>query len=243
MRSSLKEHLKARERDERELEQWYSMSEQIHPAFGAENEVVDARDLAERLGSADELTTLSPTACSHQLTKVHSLPALREFLLKYRDQALGPHEFRHIYQAYNFATQNHIRELLELDKELAKNSMLNEFQLASRHVGKRQLNRLRPLKDLKLVQRYCEAVNEGKAYGWHTLVYGVVLATYSLPLRQGLLHYGRQTLGGFVHSASRALESREEASLQLQVEIYSSLPPLIDETVRLNGSPIRLLDA
>src|SRR5262245_66639541 len=100
---------------------------------------------------------------------------------------------------------------------------------------------MRNLKDLRTLQRYREAVNEGKAYGWHTLVYGVVLATYSLPLRQGLLHYGRQTLGGFVHSASRALEIRDEASLQLQVEIYSSLPRLIDDTVRLNGSPIRLI--
>lgn len=217
------------------------MPEQIHPAFNAENETVDARQLAERLGSADELTTLSPTACSHQLTRIHSLPALREFLLKYRDQALGPQEFRHIYQAYNFAAQNHIRELLELDKELAENSVLNDFQVASRHVGKRQLNRLRPMKDLKLVQRYCEAVNEGKAYGWHTLVYGVVLATYSLPLRQGLLHYGRQTLSGFVHSASRALEMREDASLILQKELYSSLPGLIEETVRRNGSPIRAI--
>lgn len=219
------------------------MSEQIHPAFNGDNEAVDARQLAERLGSADELTTLSPTACSHQLTKIHSLPALREFLLKYRDQALGPQEFRHIYQAYNFTARNHVRELLQLDRELSKNSVLKDFQVASRHVGKRQLNRLRPMKDLKLVQRYCEAVNDGKAFGWHTLVYGVVLATYSLPLRQGLLHYGRQALSGFVHSASRALEIRDEASLHLQVELFSSLPGLIDETVQLNGSPIRLLEA
>ena len=217
------------------------MSEQIHPAFNGESETVDARQLAERLGSADELTTLSPTACSHQLTKIHSLPALREFLMKYRDEALGPQEFRHIYQAYNFAAQNHIRELLKLDRELAKNPAQDEFQTASRHVGKRQLNRLRPMKDLKLVQRYSEAVNDGKAYGWHTLVYGVVLATYSLPLRQGLLHYGRQTLSGFVHSASRALEMREDASLILQKELYSSLPALIEETVGRNGSPIQVV--
>lgn len=217
------------------------MSEQIHSAFDADNEAIDARPLAERLGSADELTTLSPTACSHQLTKVHSLPALRDFLLKYRDEALGPQEFRHIYQAYHFASQGFARELLALDTELAANPALKDFQLASRHVGKRQLNRLRPLKDLRLVQRYCEAVNEGKAYGWHTLVYGVVLATYSLPLRQGLMHYGRQTLGGFIQSAARALDLREDACLMLTVELNNSLPPLIEETVGLNGSPLRLI--
>jgi urease accessory protein UreF len=217
------------------------MSEQIHPAFDAADERVDARPLTEQLGSADELTTLSPIACSHQLTKVHSLGSLREFLLHYRQQALGPLEFRQIYAAYNFATRNHIRELLQLDAQLGAEPAHQGFQLASRHVGKRQLNRLRAMKDLRLVQRYREAVNEGKAYGWHTLVYGIVLATYSLPLRQGLLHYGRQTLGGFLHSAARTLDLPEDATLQLQVEMNSSLPPLIDETIQLNGSPIRLL--
>ena len=217
------------------------MPEQIHPAFDAANERVDTRALTEQLGSADELTTLSPIACSHQLTKIHSLASLREFLLRYREEALAPLEFRHIYAAYNFASQSFIRELLALDSELAEDPALKEFQLASRHVGKRQLNRLRTMKDLRLVQRYREAVNEGKAYGWHTLVYGVVLSTYSLPLRQGLLHYGRQTLGGFIESATRTLDLPHAATLDLQIELNSALPKLIDETIRLNGSPIRLL--
>ena len=217
------------------------MSEQIHPAFDAANERVDARPLTEQLGSADELTTLSPIACSHHLTRIHSLSSLREFLLRYRDQSLGTREFRHIYTAYNFATQSFIRELLVLDKELAADKELAEFQLASRHVGKRQLNRLRAMKDLKLVQRYREAVNDGTAFGWHTLVYGVVLSTYSLPLRQGLLHYGRQTLSGFIQSAARSLDLRNDACLELQCELNASLPALIEQTVRLNGSPLRLI--
>lgn len=217
------------------------MSEQIHPAFDAADERVDARPLTEQLGSADELTTLSPIAGAHHLTKVHSLGSLREFLMQYREQALGPQEFRHIYAAYNLASKNYIRELLDLDAELARDPALKEFQLASRHVGKRQLNRLRAMKDLRLVQRYREAVNEGKAFGWHTLVYGVVLATYSLPLRQGLLHYGRQTLGGFLGSAARTLDLPDDAVLNLQVELNSSLPRLIDETIQLNGSELKLL--
>ncbi|MGZ8901038.1 MAG: urease accessory UreF family protein [Limisphaerales bacterium] len=217
------------------------MSEQIHSAFAAANESVDARPLTEQLGSADELTTLSSIACSHQLTRVHSIGTLRDFLVRYREHALGPLEFRQIYAAYHLASQNHIRELLDLDAQLALDPSLKEFQLASRHVGKRQLNRLRAMKDLRLVQRYREAVNEGKAYGWHTLVYGIILSTYSLPLRQGLLHYGRQTMGGFIDSATRTLDLPQDATLQLQVELNASLPPIIDETVRLNGSPIRLL--
>ena len=217
------------------------MPEQIHSAFDAANERVDARPLTEQLGSADELTTLSPIACSHQLTKVHSLGSLREFLIEYRENVLRPLEFRHIYAAYNLTGRNHIRELLELDLQLSKNPAIESLQLASRHVGKRQLNRLRAMKDLRLVQRYREAVNEGKAFGWHTLVYGVVLSTYSLPLRQGLLHYGRQTLGGFVSSAARTLDLPDDAVLSLQVELNSSLPKLIEETLQLNGSALKLL--
>jgi urease accessory protein UreF len=217
------------------------MSEPIHPAFNAADECVDTRGLAQHLGSADELTTLSPIACTHHLMRVHSLPALREFLQWYKNDVLAPHEFRQVYEACTLASKSHIRELLALDAQLAKEPVLKDFQLASRHVGKRQLNRMRPLRDLRLVRKYCTAVNEGQAYGWHTLVYGVVLSSYSLPLRQGLLHYGRQTLGGFIEAAGRTLDLREEACLELQMEIYKTLPAAIEQTLALNGSTLKLL--
>ena len=38
-----------------------------------------------------------------------------------------------------------------------------------------------------------------EANAWHTLVYGVTLALYSIPLRQGLLGYGYQTMRGFIY--------------------------------------------
>jgi len=217
------------------------MPEEIQPAIAATDESVDPRALAEQLGSAQELTTLSPTACSHYLTKIHSLPSLREFLLGYAEKTLSAHELPSIYTAYQCAAQNFSRELLALDKQLANEFASHDFQLASRHVGKRQLNRLRALKDLRLVQRYREAVNEGKAHGWHTLVYGVVLSTYSIPLRQGLLHYGRQTLGGFIESAARTLDLPDTACLELQVEMNTLIRPMIEKTLSLNGASIKLL--
>ena len=216
------------------------MSEQIQSAFGIATECVDARSLSERLGPADELTTLSPTACTHHLTKVHSLPALREFLAWYKQDILAPHELRHAWQSSVLAARGHARELLALDAELAKEPALRDFQLASRHVGKRQLNRMRALKDLRVVQRYLQAVNAGEAYGWHTLVYGVVLATYSLPARQGLLHYGGQTLGGFIHAAARTLDLRPEDCLQLQIETAASLPALVDHAISLTDDSASL---
>jgi hypothetical protein len=57
------------------------------------------------------------------------------------------------------------------------------------------------LRDERLVQRYLSAVEFGQANGWHTVVYGITLAMYSLPLRQGLLHYAQQTLGAFANNA------------------------------------------
>lgn len=207
------------------------MSEQIQSAFGDGSECVDARSLSERLGPADELTTLSPAACTHHLTKIHSLPALRDFLFWYRQEVLAPHELRHVWHASVLASRGHARELLELDAQLASEPVLLDFQLASRHVGKRQLNRMRALKDLRVVQRYLQAVNDGASYGWHTLVYGVVLSAYSLPARQGLLHYGRQTLGGFIHAAARTLDLRQEDCLELQAEAVAALPPLIEQSI------------
>lgn len=218
------------------------MSKPKHIAIAPAGEYENPRGLAERLGSAQELTSLSHSAYAHQLTRIHSLPALREFLERYRDEVLAPHELRCIARAAEYAGQNHLKELLALDEELGRSEQVQEFQLASRHVGKRQLNRMRPMKDLRVLQRYRDAVNEGKAYGWHTLVYGLVLSTYSIPVRQGLLHYGRQTLGGFIQSAARPLDLSEDACIDLQNELSLSLPPLIQQTLAgVNGNCIKLL--
>lgn len=217
------------------------MPENFQTALAADGESADTRAIAKQLGSAEELTTLSPTARAHQLTRIHSLPALRDFLIDYRDNILAQREMPAIYKGWNHAARGYWKELLQLDQHIANDPILAEFQLASRHVGKQQLNRLAPLKDIRAIQRYREAVNNGKAYGWHTLVYGVVLAAYSLPLRQGLLHYGRQTFAGFIYSASRNLELPEAGCLELQVELASGLPGIIDQTVAVNGSAFKLL--
>ncbi len=61
-------------------------------------------------------------------------------------------------------------------------------------------------------KRYLAAVESGEAHGWHTLVYGLTLAVYSLPLRQGLLGYAQQTTRGFIQAAARSLELSETDS-------------------------------
>ncbi len=94
---------------------------------------------------------------------------------------------------------------MALDLVLARDPRMRLFAEASRAVGRSQLRRLLPMRDQRLVRRYYEAVEVGRVNGWHVLVYGVVLDLFSLPLRQGLMTYARQTTSGFIERAAGPL--------------------------------------
>ncbi|MFM8469419.1 MAG: urease accessory UreF family protein [Limisphaerales bacterium] len=169
----------------------------------------DARELLVQLGAPEALPTLSLAASALTLAAVRDELTLRRFLTGYREQVLVPVELPAILAAHGHATRNELRELLALDHSLAADPRLREFRAASAAVGRRQLSKLRPLRDQRLVQRYLRAVEAGEAHGWHTLVFGVFLSQYSLPLRQGLLLYSQRTLGGFLDSAGATLRLPE----------------------------------
>src|SRR6185436_12829880 len=105
--------------------------------------------------------------------------------------------------------RHEVRELAQFDRQLADEPALKPFAEASRRVGQTELLRLRPLRDERIVRRYLEAVERGEASAWHTLVYGLTLALYSMPLRQGLLGYGFQTSRGFIYAAATPLQLSE----------------------------------
>ncbi|MEN9573266.1 MAG: UreF [Verrucomicrobiota bacterium] len=165
----------------------------------------DARELLEQLGSPEALPSLPLAASALTLEAVRDAATLRRFLAGYREQVLLPVELPAILAAHGHACRGELRELVSLDRALAADPRLREFRAASAAVGRRQLSKLRPLRDQRLVQRYLRAVENGEAHGWHTLVFGVFLAQYSLPPRQGLVLYGHRTLGGFVASAGASL--------------------------------------
>ena len=100
---------------------------------------------------------------------------------------------------------------MELDGEWGREVGRSDFAGASFRVGRRQLGKLRSLRHERVIQRYLAAIEEGRARGWHPVVYGVVLAVYNLPLRQGLAHFGTQTLGRLVTAVeqSRRLPSAD----------------------------------
>ena len=178
----------------------------------------DARELLTQLGSPDALPALAQAAAALTLDSVRDVPSLRRFLTGYREQLLLPVELPAILAAHGHAGRNELQELLALDVALGREPRLREFRAASAAVGRRQLAKLRPLRDQRLIQRYLRAVEAGEAHGWHTLIFGVFLAQYSLPPRQGLLLYSQRALGGFLDSALATLRLPESTGDELFVE-------------------------
>ena len=197
----------------------------------------EAHPLVEQLGSADGLVSLHALADSLASRPIDSLSALGDFLQRYQEQILLPHELPAIRDAYHHAAQNHARELVALDQQLSREPMLRDFSSASRRIGQAQLQRLRPLRDERIVQRYLHALDNGEAHGWHTLVYGMTLVVYSLPLRQGLLGYAQQTTRGFIHSAARSLNATEANCRRLFDELCEPLPAAVESLV---ANPVTL---
>jgi len=192
----------------------------------------DWHPLAEQLGSADGLITLGSASTLLRLGPVHNISSLRQFLRNYQERILLPLELPAIESAHGHAMRNETRELVALDGQLARKTLLQQFAAASRRVGQYQLQKLRPLRDQRLVQRYLTAVEAGQAHGWHTLVYGITLAIYSLPLRQGLLGYAHQTTRSFIYSAARSLLLSENQCRRLFDTVVKDLPSAVDSLLR-----------
>lgn len=184
----------------------------------------DWHPLEEQLGTTDGLVCLSTASHSLQLKNVDSVASLAQFLESYQSQVLIPFELPAIQRAFRHASRNETRELIAFDLAVAEEPMLRPFAGASRRVGQAQLKRLRPLRDHRLLQRYLRAVEEGAAHGWHTLVFGITLSIYSLPVLQGLASYEKQTLLGFMHAVSRSLRLSEAACAELLEALSPCLP-------------------
>jgi len=191
----------------------------------------DWHPLAEQLGSTDGLVTLGSVSASLRLVPVHDVPSLRNFLGNYHSRILLPLELPAIQSAHGHATRHEVRELIALDQGMAGQPIFSEFAAASQRVGQSQLRKLRPLRDQRAVQRYLHAVEGGEAHGWHTLVYGLTLAVYSLPLRQGLLGYAHQTTRGFIYSAARMLSLSEHQCRALFDSLCAGLPEAVEALV------------
>lgn len=163
--------------------------------------------------------------------------SLTVFLDWYRRDLLVPVELPAIRQAWAHYARYELRELIELDLRLALDPRIRPFAAASRAVGRSQLRRLLPMRDQRLVRRYYEAVELGRANGWHILVFGLVLGLFSLPLRQGLQHYSRQALAGFIDQAAGPLRLRLAQCEALLADAIADLPSKLDRVDGEEGVP------
>lgn len=205
------------------------MWQRIQPAQGEPTEWLgDWHPLAEQLGSANGLVALTDISTSMQVPAVHDLASLQHFLRSYQKQLLLPIELPAIQRAFDHTCRHEVRELAEFDRQLAGEPALKPFAKASRRVGQTELLKLRPLRDERIVRRYLEAVERKEANAWHTVIYGMTLALYSMPLRQGLLGYGYQTTRGFIYSAAKGLKLSEKDCRALLEQLCASLPEAVE---------------
>ena len=188
----------------------------------------EAHPLIEQLGACDGLTDYGAYA---GLAPVRDMQSLRDFLRRYQNTLLRRHEWPIIIRAHNHARRHEARELIALDAATDRIALPPGFAAASRRVGQGHLQRLRPLRDEKVVQKYLAAVDSGQANGWHTVVFGVTLAIYSLPLRQGLILYARQTLEGFLHAAARPASLSAAQCARLMDELRNRLPRDVEQVL------------
>ncbi|MGA2173885.1 MAG: urease accessory UreF family protein [Verrucomicrobiota bacterium] len=164
-------------------------------------------------------------------------PALQEFLEAYLSEILLPLELPAIVEACGHARRGELRELIAQDQRLNAPLRLTPFAGPSRQIGRLQLTRMRPLRDDRTVQRYLAAVESGHAHGWHTVVYGLTLAVYSLPLRQGLLYYAQETLAGLAGAAARGAGGAQSDLSRALEDLLARVPAAVEASLAGNGAP------
>jgi urease accessory protein UreF len=196
----------------------------------ADNLLGDFSALLQQVGVGGILPACDPPLAP-PTQHITDLPALQNFLAAYLTQILLPLELPAIAEACGRVRRGELRELIALDRQLAGEERLAPFASASRKIGAIQLQRLKPLRDERTVQRYLCAVESGRAGGWHTLVYGLTLAVYSFPLRQGLNHYGRETLSALARAAAGAEKFFDPACQEMLETILFQLPEAVERTI------------
>jgi urease accessory protein UreF len=199
-----------------------------------QNLLGDLTGLLEQVGAPPELVALAP-ALDPKL--IRDTATLQKFLEAYVQRLLLPLELPAIARAWNHASRAEVRELIAFDHELASEPLLAVCAQASTEIGRTQLNGLRPMRDQRVVQRYWNAIETGQAQGWHTLVYGLTLSIYSIPLRQGLCHYAEQTIFSLAEIAARRASLPLDECRQIAGKVLNDLPASIDKTLAVQDSP------
>lgn len=207
------------------------MLEQPQPERNALSDAADLRALEEQLGSPDEATAIGSEAFAASLTHIRTPDQLREFLAHFQAKTIAQDELPTILRAYNHARQNQAREIIALDRSLQGTFGNDALASASERVGRNQLRKMRGLKTERVVTKYWDAVYRKEATGWHTVVFGVVLAVYSISLRQGLNHYGQQTIRGFLEAGAASLRLRALEVSAMETSLLADMPAIVERAL------------
>jgi hypothetical protein len=197
----------------------------------------DASLLLRQMAADEALPELGGAASAFRGRNLKTIEDLRRHSLEYQTQVLHPIELPAVIRAWQFASHGGARELSLLDNELSSHPALHELAVASQRVGRIHLKRLRPLRDHRVVQRYLAAIERGESTGWHMIVYGLILSVYSIPLRQGLIHYGCASIRGLLLGAgSNTCQGTEAALTGLEREGSLSLPGAVGHAIASSGA-------
>lgn len=178
-----------------------------------------------------------------------SLPALavprdpRPWLESHRDGLVIALDWPVIVEAAEAARLGRHRDLVALDQGYPARRT-GPWAEASFRVGRRQLSRLRAARDLRAVQRYLDAVEAGSARAWNPIVFGVALAAFHLPYRQGLLHYGGTLLRGLAERCRPSDLSIDDWNAwidRLEAPLPDAVNRLLPRAFEAPGSPTRAI--
>jgi len=192
----------------------------------------ELRGLLDQLGSAESLINLAAAADALAQPDISSWNVFRKFISTYKTKVLYGHELGAIYRAYAHARANESRELVALDQELSGVQSLQPFAGASQRIGEAHLQALARLRGERVPGKYLVAVREQRAHGWHTLVYGLMLAVYSIPVRQGLVSYARHILQSYIRTAGHAFAAPAEERELLLETLSADLAPEVERVLR-----------
>lgn len=200
----------------------------------------DLRELGVEVTAPAADSVPSTVGFPADLARVQSWSEFEERLSRHAREVIVARDWPVVLRAWDLAQQGLSRELVALDHSWDPGDGPGMAE-ASWRVGRRQLNRLRPLRDLRVVQKYLSAIDAGTARGWHPMVFGVVMAAFGIPLRQGLVHYATQTATGWCDAVLRIREwSREEGELSVDrvcAPLSRFMPPLPNSELFVGRNP------
>ena len=153
-------------------------------------------------------------------------------LERYRTTLLEPIELPTLTKAQRLASRGRTKELIALDQDfLGNHPEWLPLSTGSTRFGRDYLSRLRPLRDERVVQRMLEAVQAGKTPGHHHIVFGLPMAIYAIPERQGLADYAQGALAAVIASAAGKLDLTQEDRAELLAPSQAHLPSAISRMV------------